>query len=190
MVERMFKYHPLCPKDLYVPLPSRIIDIEDENCGPTLDIPPPGTKGGYLALSHCWGKTQPVTLTEVRLRNSPVAFPLRTLPQTLRDALVVASHLGLRYIWIDALCIVQDSYEGWDWKKESAKMDQIYGNATLTIAAASATSTIEGIFSFGTNKNEATCSLPWQLANGQFGSINVEVYGTEELNKDSLNSRA
>jgi hypothetical protein len=143
-----------------------------------------------LALSYCWGKGQAVTLTEARLKRPPVEFPLWTLPQTLRDAIIIASHLGFQYIWIDALCIVQDSYEGWDWKQESAKMNQIYGNATLTIAAAAASSTTEGIFSFGTDQDQPICSLPWQLHDGQLGSIDVEFYSTEESGEEPLDSRA
>jgi hypothetical protein len=108
----------------------------------------------------------------------------------LRDAIIIASHLGFQYIWIDALCIVQDSYDGWDWKQESANMDKIYGNATLTVAAAAATSTTEGIFSFGNELDGSNCSLPYQLADGQFGEVNVEVYETEESAEESLDSRA
>lgn len=155
-----------------------------------LYVPPPGTRGRYLALSYCWGKSQAVTLTEARLKQQPVGFPLRTLPRTLRDAIIIASHLGFQYIWVDALCIIQDSFEGRDWKQESAVMNKIYGNATLTIAAAAATSTTEGIFSFGNNQDAPKCALPYQLPDGQLGSVNVEAYETEELTEESLDSRA
>ena len=183
-------YHGFCPKDVYVPLPTRVIDIGDATRGPTLYIPTPGTRGRYLALSYCWGKSQPVKLTEARLKTSPVSFPLGTLPRTLRDAIIIASHLGFQYIWIDALCIVQDSFEGCDWEQQSASMNQIYGNASLTIAAAAATSTTEGIFSFGADQEKPACSLPYKLPDGQFGAVNVEVYGTEESSEESLDSRA
>ncbi|KAG0649689.1 hypothetical protein D0Z07_3961 [Hyphodiscus hymeniophilus] len=208
-LEECSAHHPLCSKHDYVPLPTRIIDIGDANKCPTLYSPPPGTRGRYLALSYCWGKSQPVTLTETRLKRAPVSFPLRTLPQTLRDAIIIASHLGFQYIWIDALCIVQDSNDGWEWKQESAKMNHIYGNswtieiltssnsdfkilnsATLTIAAAAASSTTEGIFSFGTGQPQPSCSLPWQLSNGEIGSVNVEVHETEEKKDEPLDSRA
>lgn len=69
-------------------------------------------------------------------------------------------------------------------------MNQIYGNATLTIAAAAASSTTEGIFSFGTDQDMPDCSLPYQLCDGQLGSVNVEVYETEESKEESLDSRA
>ena len=183
-------FHQLCPKSVDAPLPTRIVDIGNANQGPVLYTPTPGTRGRYLALSYCWGKSQPVILTEARLQRSPVRFPMRTLPQTLRDAIVIASHLGFQYMWIDALCIVQDSHEGWEWKQESAKMNQIYGNATLTIAAAAASSTTEGIFSFGGTQTQPTCSLPWQLRDGQVGSVDVEAYETETSSEESLDSRA
>jgi hypothetical protein len=55
------------------------------------------------------------------------------LARNFRDAICIARNLGFQYIWIDALCIVQDSLD--DWATESSKMAQVYGNASLTISA-------------------------------------------------------
>lgn len=60
------------------------------------------------------------------------------LPNTFRDAIYLTKYLGYSYIWIDSLCIFQDSRR--DWEKESSKMGNIYRNAVLTIAAASSKS--------------------------------------------------
>jgi hypothetical protein len=70
------------------------------------------------------------------------------LPQTIRDAVVITRRLGIRYLWVDALCILQgsDAPAKADWERESSKMADIYGSAFLTIAAASARSVHEGIF--------------------------------------------
>ncbi|KAK8062928.1 hypothetical protein PG997_015025 [Apiospora hydei] len=71
-------------------------------------------------------------------------FGQSALPQTLWDALVIAEKLGLRYMWIDALCIVQDDEE--DWELEGSRMASIYSSALVTIAAASSSSSHDGIF--------------------------------------------
>lgn len=54
---------------------------------------------------------------------------LSSFPQTLRDAITITKSLGFRYLWIDALCILQDS-KG-DWEKEAAVMGKVYFNAVV-----------------------------------------------------------
>jgi len=119
----------------------------------------------YLALSYCWGKKADDYVGENTsngkvygggpcLRNSHVitsqnlssymtGIAMTDLPATIRDAFVVVRQLGMRYIWIDALCILQDSVE--DWERESAQMGHIYANAHCTIAASSASHSNGGI---------------------------------------------
>ena len=72
-------------------------------------------------------------------------IPLSDFPATLRDAVVITRSLGVKYIWIDALCIKQDSAE--DWAREAAKMRDVYSGAILTVVAANSPSTHSGIFS-------------------------------------------
>jgi hypothetical protein len=57
---------------------------------------------------------------------------LDTLPKTLQDAIEVTRELGLRYLWVDALCIVQDDLE--DFNREAANMDYIYEGAHITLS--------------------------------------------------------
>ncbi|TID00063.1 hypothetical protein CH35J_006288 [Colletotrichum higginsianum] len=63
-------------------------------------------------------------------------------PQTVQDAIEVTRRLNLRYLWVDAVCIIQDSQS--DWEAESARMASVYQNAHLTIAAATSHSASEG----------------------------------------------
>lgn len=65
-----------------------------------------------------------------------------TLPQNFQDAIITVRTLGLRYLWIDALCIIQDSAQ--DWEHEAAQMGTVYNSAYLTIAATSASSSSNG----------------------------------------------
>ncbi|KAH8596374.1 hypothetical protein B0O99DRAFT_510379, partial [Bisporella sp. PMI_857] len=69
---------------------------------------------------------------------------LHTLLQKFKDAAVVCIKLGIQYLWIDALCISQDSKR--DWHKESARMGAIYGNSLLNIKASGASDSHDGLF--------------------------------------------
>lgn len=93
--------------------------------------------GEYVALSHVWGvaKGLPKT-TEKTVESHKKGIPLATLPRALQEAVVLTQALGFRWLWIDALCLVQDD----DLSKieESMTMDEIFGNAFLTVAATSA----------------------------------------------------
>jgi len=74
-------------------------------------------------------------------------IPMSDLAQTLQDAIYVARRLGLDYIWIDALCIIQRQPDHSDWLCESGRMRSIYGNSYINIAASSATHAQQGFLS-------------------------------------------
>lgn len=78
------------------------------------------------------------------LKRRQARIPLRTLPRTFRDAIIVARSLGLHFLWVDSLCIIQDSAE--DWQHESAMMGKVYSHAYCTIAASAARNCDEGLF--------------------------------------------
>jgi hypothetical protein len=70
-------------------------------------------------------------------------IPLEVFPPTFRDALLITRYLGLKYLWIDALYILQDSHE--DWVTQAANMDYIYEHASVTIAAEASPDSLTGI---------------------------------------------
>ena len=72
------------------------------------------------------------------------AIPLKNLTKTFRDAVNITQNLGLDYLWIDALCIVQNSVS--DWERESATMSSVYGGSTINIAATGAINGDSGCF--------------------------------------------
>lgn len=96
--------------------------------------------GPYIAISHCWGDN-----ISLQLRSASQALFDKTdhhlLPRTFADAVFLTFHFGYRNLWIDCLCICQDSKL--DWAEESAKMGEIYRNAELTIAGALSASSKE-----------------------------------------------
>jgi hypothetical protein len=89
----------------------------------------------YATLSYCWGTKQNVCLRRDTLASFTTAIPVAKLPKTLTDALAITKALALSYVWIDALCIIQDDHN--DWLTESAKMRSIYGGSRINIAARS-----------------------------------------------------
>jgi hypothetical protein len=111
-------------------LPNRILDISGSD--PVL-VSGKGRRVNYVALSHCWGVEPTLTTTMATLHQRKMKIPMSTLPATFRDAVEITKKLGVEYLWIDSLCIVQDSIE--DWRTESAKMQDYYRNAYLTVSA-------------------------------------------------------
>ena len=98
----------------------------------------------YATLSHCWGD---VPFLRLETRNQDAfsrIIPSDQLPKTFQDAIEIAKALGLEYIWIDSLCIVQDDDD--DWRKEAALMSSVYGGSHVNIAASSATSAHQGCY--------------------------------------------
>ncbi len=98
----------------------------------------------YGTLSHCWGQ-HPENLIQLKdgtLKTFLDAIPLESMPKTFMDAVLFASSLGLSYLWIDSLCIIQDSDD--DWKREASFMGEIYGNSYINIAASGALDASEG----------------------------------------------
>ncbi|KAK0672908.1 heterokaryon incompatibility protein-domain-containing protein [Cercophora samala] len=90
----------------------------------------------FVALSHCWGAggTPFMTTRGTLALHTNRGIEISELPQTFRDAVVLVASLGLRYLWIDSLCILQDDAQ--DWAREAAQMADIYRYAHLVIIAA------------------------------------------------------
>lgn len=133
--------HSLCVHLSDSPLPTRIIDVRSN---PPFLRDAHGEKARYTCLSYCWDKLQPLTTTVNTLRSRQEGIHWHSLPQTFKDAIKVTRNLRIPYIWIDSLCIVQDSAE--DWAVESANMRAVYGNSYLTIAATSSADSHGGLF--------------------------------------------
>jgi hypothetical protein len=118
--------------------PSRIIDLHAYSLE-TPDaalIPFPGLGCPYATLSYCWGQVEErgyVTTSSMVEGGKVRRLVFNEMPATIQHAFEIAWRVGFRYLWVDAICIVQDSRE--DWHKEAVKMGWIYCNSALTIAA-------------------------------------------------------
>ncbi|KAK0732180.1 heterokaryon incompatibility protein-domain-containing protein [Lasiosphaeris hirsuta] len=129
--------------------PRRVLEFSD-GVAILVDFEP-SMIGEYVALSYCWGGTEeleynpPLKATASTWSSLRTGIPVKDLPLTMHQATKICRRLGIPYIWIDALCILQDSVS--DWESESRKMATIYSVAKLTIFAASSTSCHSGFLS-------------------------------------------
>ncbi|KAI1097822.1 HET-domain-containing protein [Jackrogersella minutella] len=141
--------HPGCRNedDENKKLPTRVIDVGLGGQEPFLHVSEGGT-GRYLALSHRWGEPNSSHKKLLTLIDNIDAhrkgIPLADFPRTFREAIEVARGLGVQYIWIDSICIVQDDEA--DWEKEASRMSSVYSNAFATIFADRAAHSDDGIF--------------------------------------------
>ena len=152
-LEHCIETHPKCHLDNtgndHVPspptLPSRILYLDDQNDPQSCRLLiTNGARGYYAALSHCWGSLQPLTTRRESLLDHLQHILYMKLPKTFQDAVTVCKELGIMYLWIDSLCILQDDQD--DWRKESAVMGEVYRNSLITISATSAADADGGLF--------------------------------------------
>ena len=147
-LENCIRTHPSCrihqirqiPKDMpwleSEELPPRAIDVGDSASSTIRLIESSHIKGQYVTLSHRWpiDPLKHFTTTRSSIDSRKRGISLKDMPQTFQDAVKVTRQLGLRYLWIDSLCIIQNDPE--DWERQSSLMGQIYYRATFTIMAA------------------------------------------------------
>ncbi|CAM1509874.1 Fc.00g002090.m01.CDS01 [Cosmosporella sp. VM-42] len=126
-------------------LPTRVLFVGSDHREPHL-YESRNEEAQYVALSHCWGDEQhrPLTTTKGTLPKRREAVSISDLPPTFKDAMELTRLLGIDYLWIDSLCIIQDDRD--DWARESAKMADVYQQAALTVSADGALNSHEGLF--------------------------------------------
>ena len=142
----------------------------------------------YMTLSHCWGGSLPVRLLTADLENFKTSITFSRLPKTFQDALSVLGWFNIKYLWIDALCIIQDSDD--DWTHESGRMRDYYKYSFGTIAATGASRSSEGLFF---DRNPAFVP-PFRAIRRWYGretDVVVTAGGgcLEELREEPLNQR-
>ena len=133
-------------------VPTRLIDVgllEGSETLKLLDTKQSGISNDmelkYATLSHCWGQTEHITTKTDTLKKHKTGIAFSELNRTFKDAVLVTRALGLRYVWIDSLCIVQDSAS--DWQRESFLMGSVYNGGAINIAADGAEDGDQGFLS-------------------------------------------
>ncbi|KLU92415.1 hypothetical protein MAPG_11361 [Magnaporthiopsis poae ATCC 64411] len=122
-------------------LPDRVIWLKSPLTPSGIQLIEPQGRifGSYIALSYCWGPVSPTTFLTNResLAARKAGIDYHDLPPLLQDVVTICRVLGFQYLWVDRLCIIQDFRS--DFLQQGPKMGDIYGNATITIVSASAT---------------------------------------------------
>lgn len=101
----------------------------------------------YTTLSHCWGSGVVFKLLQSNLDDLRQDIPIKRLPKVFQDAMYISVEIGICYIWIDSLCIIQDSKDGEDWTHEARRMGDIYTYGEFNIAATGYEDGSSGLFS-------------------------------------------
>ncbi|KAI1097540.1 HET-domain-containing protein [Jackrogersella minutella] len=130
----------------------------------------------YAALSYCWGppedaKTQFKT-EQATLPDRLSGFQLEGTSRIMQDAIEVCRGLDIPYLWVDAVCIIQDDKD--DWERESAEMTNVYQSAHLTICTPTSTSCREGFLG---PRSSATVSFRSNINTDVVGSYNIRPCG-------------
>ena len=181
------------------PPPSRLIDVGSQGqervhlrmIGNTWNF-----TDEYITLSHRWGSVHRLTLQNDTIDELIAGIALERLPRSFSDAISITRRLGVRYLWINSLCIFQDSVD--DWMQEGANMGNIYRFGFLNIAATSATDSNGGLF-FDRDPHlvqPVRISMRWPLYQDQepsllaqdFDCVPQELWGAVE--GATLNTRA
>lgn len=157
-------------------MPTRLLDV-GAACEPeSYDAPKVRLvqgvhcNGTYAALSYCWGPDRDLILTHESHGDLLSGIDLESFPGTLRDAMIVTRQIGVRYLWIDALCIFQDQdrpESKADWAREAGRMRDVYRGAVVTIEAASASRGRENFLKPRVS-SRPYCALQWGNESSKF----------------------
>lgn len=144
-IDKCVSEHPKCTEKSFKPkfVPKRLLDLGGRSassaklveCGESLSLPYPEPPRRYATLSYCWGSSLTMTTTTAnKSKHETTGIEICDMPGTFQDAIYVAKMLGIRYLWIDALCIIQDDQD--DWETEAVTMCDVFAHSRVTISAA------------------------------------------------------
>ncbi|PVI00674.1 HET-domain-containing protein [Periconia macrospinosa] len=198
------KSHAFCKQrnSLQMPLPTRLLEIADDSTVHLIETG--GQVGQYVALSYCWGpnpqNNSMTTISNVRDRLQPRSIRRNELPAAIADAITITESLGIKHIWVDALCMIQDSLE--DKHGELSNMSKYYKNSFLTIAASTQSCTTGFIGTLGRCEKHPDSELPSDLVplpifamnrdvdRGGQGTIYVREENPYQIFQEPINQRA
>ena len=145
LIENCLANHPECTLEGSL-LPSMLLQISGTAIKPSVRLVK--TVGvverplRYVCLSYCWGGEKAGMTMSTRLGSYLAGIDTSLLPKTILDAVRVTLNLGFGYLWVDALCIVQDS--GLDKGVELNKLSSIYAGTASTLCVMSTKIMTEG----------------------------------------------
>ena len=171
--------HGCCHENHPVACPTRLLDlVRFSSSGDIVLVEPekdPGEYTPYTTLSHCWGSSTmsgPLTTTSTNLASRKERIPFDDLPLTFQDAVTTTRKLQIPYLWIDSLCIIQDSPN--DWEKEAARMAEVYAGSICTLSALGSEDSNGGFFRLAERKKDFVFRYDLNL-----GSQRIRVFPCE-----------
>ncbi|KAH8627219.1 hypothetical protein IG631_16987 [Alternaria alternata] len=161
----------ICHPEISSPfMPTRLIDVGHDESVPSRLVFSSKVRQSeqtkYAALSYCWGDKKDAEsqfkTEKASLEDRCTSLPNELMTPTTKDAIAITRAIGLRYVWIDALCIIQDDED--DWLHESSRMNLVYRHAFVTLCTLNSDSCHEGFLNraptvkvpFQSTLNEAT----------------------------------
>jgi hypothetical protein len=118
-------------------MPTRLLHFGPEDCSTISLCETKSAKDlKYIALSHPWGKAPHFCTTLANIAAHRKKIDFHALPQMFQDAVITTRELGLEYLWIDSICIIQG--EGGDFDQEAKRMEDVFSSAFCVVAASSA----------------------------------------------------
>ena len=162
--------HRSCPRWQKPFVPTRLIEILEID-RIRLHISDPGEQLRWAALSYYWGGGQPLTSTKSGLISLMQTIPFGSTSKSLQDAVLVTYKLGIRYLWVDSMCIIQDDVD--DVAREISHMPKIYQKAAVTISAARVASSSQGFLQDYPTPSvlDHSFRLRYRCPNGLIGSV-------------------
>ncbi|KAJ0120690.1 hypothetical protein J7T55_015422 [Diaporthe amygdali] len=171
--------HPECRAQKLGSLPTRLIHLSAQ--GPfaiVLYDTQPEDVLDYVALSHPWGQGPYFRTTLGNVEGYRKGIDYEQLPATFRDAVITTRELGLEYLWIDSICIIQG--EGGDFDQEAKRMEDVFSSAFCVIAASSACGQNDGFLNRRNSQREFLTFEPVGLPALYVGRF------IDDFNKDVL----
>ncbi|KAJ6504003.1 heterokaryon incompatibility protein-domain-containing protein [Mycena sanguinolenta] len=160
--------HEFCPRPTQGCLPTRIVDCIDPQ-RPHLVTADSSMRAFYVALSYVWGQDQPHRTTAHNIEAYHTCIDRHYIPKTVQDAITITKGLGVRYLWVDSFCIMQDSDE--DKAQEIEKIRIYFRNAYVTIIAANAECVSEGFLHDPPKWYQSPLKLPFWSPDGHLGTM-------------------
>lgn len=153
--------HPSCrPHQLEPWLPSRLLDVGSDNETTIRLVLSASMKQWtqYAALSYRWSSDKSFVLSSTNITGYQETIALSDVSATIRDSVAVTRALGLQYLWIDSMCIIQD--DPIDWSREATTMSKVYGLSACTIVAANSGEDSSSCFATRNPHRVRPCRVP------------------------------
>ncbi|KAH8626983.1 hypothetical protein IG631_19001 [Alternaria alternata] len=171
--------HASCVQESIPELSTRVLDLRpdaDDMMNVRL-INTQGLNARYACLSHRWSRPAALATLKSNYVSHTKGIGWDVLPKTFIEAILIAQDLGLRYLWIDSLCIIQDDED--DKCHEIARMSSIYTNSYITVAATHSENSMHGCYSTGSLHHQ---DYPLSSSKQQNAStIGTDLYVREKI---------